>query len=124
MRAMAVTKMRISILVQELQKVLAKCSPRGMTFDLLALSLGWKVPFPPRGHWVPCSASLVSRVIGTCWAHTHRQRQADKQARGGGGNAWSAPSLGVECHSPGGNTSPRLSASIIPNCFWALLKGM
>jgi hypothetical protein len=85
MRAMAVTKMRISILVQELQKVLAKCSPRGMTFDLLALSLGWKVPFPPRGHWVPCSASLVSRVIGTCWAHTHRQRQADKQARGGGG---------------------------------------
>jgi hypothetical protein len=45
----------------EYRKVPRSIPPGGMTFSLLGLSLGWKIPFPPGEFWVPRSASLVTK---------------------------------------------------------------
>ena len=67
------------------RKVPRSIPPGGMTFSLEGLSLGWKIPFP----------------LGSTRRGTRKKT---------GGNTWPAPSLGVECHSPRGNTSRHFSA--------------
>jgi hypothetical protein len=54
------------------------------------------------------SVSVIGVSVGA-HPHPHPHTQTDKQASKGGGNTRPAPSLGVECHSPRGNTSRHFS---------------